>query len=58
MLPKIALMSGDYVLDVGIFSNEGLVNFDYKMSCEQFTVTNEYISEGQFYLEHEWKVMQ
>lgn len=58
VIPKIALMSGDYVLDVGIFSNEGLVNFDYKMGCEQFTVTNEYISEGQFYLEHEWKVMQ
>ena len=57
-IPKIALMSGDYVLDVGIFSNEGLVNFDYKMSCEQFSVTNEYISEGQFYLEHEWNVMQ
>ena len=58
VIPKIALMSGDYVLDVGIFSNEGLVKFDYKMGCEQFTVTNEYISEGQFYLEHEWKVMQ
>lgn len=58
VIPKIALMSGDYVLDVGIFSNEGIVNFDYKMSCEQFTVANEYISEGQFYLEHEWNIMQ
>lgn len=57
-IPKMYLMNGDYALDVGIFSNEGIVNFDYKMSCIEFSITNRYISEGQFFMEHEWNVIQ
>lgn len=55
-IPKLELISGEYVVDVGIFSNEGIVNFDYKMNAESFAVCNEYFSEGTFYMEHKWKL--
>lgn len=55
-IPKLAIISGEYVVDVGIFNSNGIVNLDYKESCKGFSVTNEYFSEGTFYLEHEWDV--
>lgn len=55
-IPKLALMSGDYVIDVGIFNSDGIVNLDYKNSCKAFSVANEYFSEGMVYLEHEWEL--
>lgn len=55
-IPRLMLMNGDYVIDVGIFNNGGLVNFDYKMSNKEFNVTNEYFSEGQVFMDHEWVV--
>ncbi len=54
-IPSLPLIKGEYVLDVGLFNNEGLVNFDYKMSVESFAISNEYFSEGMVYIEHEWK---
>lgn len=56
-IPQIALMNGDYAIDVGVFNNEGIVNFDYKMSICEFSITNKYFSEGQVYLEHEWEIL-
>ena len=55
-IPKIPLIQGAYVIDVGLFNNEGLVNFDYKMSAKQFSVSNQYFSEGTYYMEHSWNV--
>lgn len=55
-IPKLALMSGDYVIDVGIFNSDGIVNLDYKNGCKAFSVANEYFSEGMVYLEHEWEL--
>lgn len=55
-IPKLALMSGDYVIDVGIFNSDGIVNLDYRNGCKAFSVANEYFSEGMIYLEHEWDV--
>ena len=57
-IPSLTLMSGDYVIDVGIFNSEGIVNLDYKSSCRSFSVTNAYFSEGTFYLEHEWHLLE
>ncbi len=57
-IPKMTLVNGDYVLDVGIFNSDGIVNLDYKNSCAGFSVANEYFSEGMFYLEHEWNVVE
>ena len=53
-VPSMTLLSGGYVIDVGIFNSNGIVNLDYKESCRSFSVTNEYFSEGMLYLEHEW----
>lgn len=57
-IPKITLISGDYALDVGIFNSDGIVNLDYKNSCAHFSVANEYFTEGMFYLDHEWDVVE
>lgn len=59
IVPKIPLLNGTYDIEVGIFNNEGLVNIDYNTSIKQFiVVNNKYISEGQFYIKHEWVVKQ
>ena len=57
-IPKLQLISGEYVIDVGIFNNEGIVNLDYKMNALEFAVSNLYFSEGLFYMEHEWNVRE
>ena len=56
-IPKLMLMSGDYVIDVGIYNINGIVNLDYKNGCESFSVANKYFSEGMIYLEHEWNLL-
>ncbi len=55
-VPSLTLLSGEYVIDVGVFNSDGIVNLDYKSSCKSFSVTNEYFSEGMLHLEHEWIV--
>ena len=50
-------MSADYVIDVGIYNSNGIVNLDYKNGCESFSVANKYFSEGMIYLEHEWNLL-
>ncbi len=57
-IPKLALMSGDYIIDVGIYNSDGIVNLDYRNGCKSFSVANEYFSEGMVYLEHEWSVLK
>lgn len=58
VIPKLPLIQGNYGIDVGIFNNEGIVNFDYKMSAYEFTVLNNYFTEGHFLIEHEWNVIE
>lgn len=53
-IPSLTLLSGNYVVDVGIFNSEGIVNLDYRTSCLGFSVTSEYFSEGIMHFEHEW----
>lgn len=53
-IPRLSLISGEYTVDVGIFNNEGIINLDYKMDVVRFAVSNQYFSEGMFYMEHEW----
>lgn len=54
-IPELPLIQGAYVIDVGIFNNEGIVNLDYKMSVKSFSVSNEYFSEGTYYIKHSWQ---
>ena len=57
-IPRIPLIQGAFCVDVGIFSNGGLVNLDYKTNARKFVVSNPYFSEGTCYMEHEWKVKE
>lgn len=56
-IPKLPLISGEFVIDVGLFNNEGIANLDYKTSIVRFAVSNTYFSEGLTYMEHEWREM-
>ena len=58
IIPKLMLLQGVYNIDVGIFNNKGIVNIDYKTDVDQFTVSNDYYSEGVFYMEHNWEVIK
>ncbi len=58
IIDKIPLLGGAYVIDVGIFTNEGINCLDYKTSKESFIITNKYISEGKFYINHNWEVIK
>ena len=57
-IPSMPLMGGKYTVDVGIFTDESIVNLDYKQSACEFRISNKYMSEGKFYIEHEWKVIE
>lgn len=57
-IPKMTLLGGKYTVDVGIFTDESIVNLDYKQAAKEFVIANKYFSEGKFYLEHEWKVVE
>ena len=55
-IPKLPLIQGVFAVDVGVFSNGGLVNLDYKENIRKFVVSNPYFSEGTCYMDHEWNV--
>lgn len=57
-IPSITLLNGQFVIDAGIFSDEGLVCIDYKSDEYTFHVTNPYFAEGDFFIEHTWEVLQ
>ena len=57
-IPRLTLLGGNYTVDVGIFTDESIVNLDYKQAICKFTVANKYISEGKFYIDHEWKTIE
>lgn len=56
-IDKMSLLGGVYNIDVGIFNNEGIVNLDYKSDIKTFTIKNQYFTEGQIYIEHNWEVI-
>lgn len=55
-IPKLTLLPGGFVIDVGIFTDKGLVTIDYRSDIEDFKVESDYFCEGVFYIEHEWEV--
>lgn len=57
-IPRLTIINGSYMIDVGLFNNEGIVMLDYKEGAELFSVSNSYFSEGQFYIDHEWTVIK
>ncbi|MDY4077316.1 MAG: ABC transporter ATP-binding protein [Clostridium sp.] len=57
-IPKMPLLAGTYTIDVGIFTDESIVCLDYKEAICKFLIVNKYISEGKFYINHEWNVIE
>lgn len=57
-IPKMPLLGGTYTVDVGIFTDESIVCLDYKEAICEFKITNKYISEGMYYIDHKWQVVE
>lgn len=55
-IPSMPLLTGTYRIDVGLFTDKGLVCVDYLSEVSVFTVAAPYFSEGVVYISHEWKV--
>lgn len=55
-VPSLPLLSGSYRIDVGLFTDKGLVCLDYLSDVSRIVVAAPYFSEGLVYIKHEWKV--
>lgn len=55
-IPSLPLLSGSYRVDVGLFTDKGLVCLDYLADIVRLTVAAPYFSEGLIYIPHEWRV--
>jgi lipopolysaccharide transport system ATP-binding protein len=55
-IPSMTLLTGSYRVDVGLFTDKGLVCLDYLSGVNVFTVAAPYFSEGVVYIPHEWEV--
>ena len=55
-IPSMTLLTGSYRVDVGLFTDKGLVCLDYLSEASVFTVAAPYFSEGVVYIAHEWRV--
>lgn len=55
-VPSLPLLSGTYRIDVGLFTEKGLVCLDYISEAARITVASPYFSEGLVYINHEWRV--
>ena len=55
-IPSLPLLSGTYRIDVGMFTDKGLVCIDYVAGAGTVVVAAPYFSEGLVYIEHEWRV--
>jgi len=53
-IPKMPLLSGTYNMDIGLFTDKGIVNLDFISNAVKFTIENKYFTEGKVYIEHEW----
>jgi ABC-type polysaccharide/polyol phosphate transport system ATPase subunit len=56
LLPKLPLLTGQYVIDVGLHTDNSIVCLDYIAAAGLISVEAPYFSEGLVYIEHEWKV--
>ena len=56
VLPRLPLLGGTYMVDVGLFLDRGLACLDYRVDAGRFTVETAYFSEGMVHLDHRWEV--
>ncbi|MFC5582597.1 ABC transporter ATP-binding protein [Rhodanobacter terrae] len=55
-IPSMPLLTGTYRVDVGLFTDKGMVCLDYLSDVAKLTVAAPYFSEGLVYIPHEWIV--
>ena len=55
-LEKIPLLSGTYFIDVGIFTNGGMVCLDFLPKVLSFEVRCDFLGDGLIHLPHKWEV--
>jgi lipopolysaccharide transport system ATP-binding protein len=55
-IPSMPLLTGTYRIDVGLFTDKGMVCLDYLSEVAKLTVAAPYFSEGLVYIPHEWIV--
>jgi len=56
-IQKIPLLTGTFLLDVGLFTDAGLVCLDYLANAAEICVVADYFSEGVVYIEHQWRTI-
>jgi lipopolysaccharide transport system ATP-binding protein len=56
-IQRVPLLTGTFVLDVGLFTDSGLVCLDYLGAAAEVCVVADYFSEGVVYIEHQWRTI-
>ena len=57
-IPRLPLLGGAYVVDVGLFLDRGLVCLDYRSDAARFVVKTPYVAEGLVHIDHRWEVCE
>lgn len=55
-IPSMPLLSGVYRVDVGLFTEKGIICLDYRSDVGRLTIASPYFSEGVVYIPHQWIV--
>lgn len=56
-IERLPLLTGTFILDVGLFTDGGMVCIDYLGAAAEISVVAEYFSEGLVYIDHEWRII-
>lgn len=56
-IQRVPLLTGTFILDVGLFTDGGLVCLDYLGAAAEVCVVADYFSEGVVYIEHQWRTI-
>jgi ABC-type polysaccharide/polyol phosphate transport system ATPase subunit len=56
VVPKLPLLGGTYMVDVGLFADRGLACLDYRLDAGRFVVETPYFTEGLVHIDHDWEV--
>jgi ABC-type polysaccharide/polyol phosphate transport system ATPase subunit len=57
-IPRVPLLGGSYLVDVGLFLDRGLVCLDYRVEAGRFVVRAPYVAEGLVHIDHRWEVRE
>jgi ABC-type polysaccharide/polyol phosphate transport system ATPase subunit len=58
VIPRLPLLGGTYMVDVGLFIDRGLACLDYRLDAGRFVVETPYFTEGLVHIDHRWEVAE